>query len=90
MTRIVGAVVVVVLLGAGFTLAQTPKTPQLTELERALVQIVQLSDQLAICRQQLGAKGVQDASAQVRARVEAAYPGYTIDWQTGQLVAKPK
>lgn len=59
-----------------------------TENERLMVQLVQLSDQLASCRQQLGQKGIADLGDDVRARIEAAHPGFTIDWKTGALVAK--
>lgn len=57
-----------------------------TENERLMVQLVQVTDQLASCRQQLGQKGVADLGQDVRARIEAAHPGYTINWQTGALV----
>ena len=62
--------------------------PEYTETERLMVQLVQVSDQLATCRQQLGQKGVADLSLDVRSRIEAAHPGFTVDWKTGALVAK--
>ena len=66
----------------------TGAKPEYTETERLMVQLVQVSDQLATCRGQLGQKGVADLSLDVRSRIEAAHPGMTVNWQTGALVPK--
>jgi hypothetical protein len=81
---------------AAFAQAQAPKAAaaapakqeSYSELESLMVQYVQANDQLAACRQQLGQKGVLDLGASVKDRVEAAHPGYTVDWKTGALVPK--
>ena len=74
--------------GAVVPAVNAHSAPGYTEAERLMVQLVQVSDQLATCRQQLGTKGVTDLSQEVRARIEAQHPGFTVDWKTGALVPK--
>lgn len=76
--------VVFLLLG----LAEAQQTPTLTETEALLVQLVQTRDALAACQQQATAAKILDAAGMVQRRLEAAHPGFTIDWKTGALVAK--
>lgn len=95
----IGALLLGFLVGVSFVglTAQAPQVPAavappavatFSENERLMVQLVQVSDQLAGCRQQLGTKGVADLGDSVRSRIEAQHPGYTVDWKTGALVPK--
>lgn len=71
--------------------AQAPAANALSELETAYVQIVALAGQLADCQanQLEVVKQAQNVRGDALIRIEKAHPGFTIDWQTGTLVAKP-
>lgn len=64
--------------------------PALDELEKAWLQNVILAQQLANtqCQALDSVKQFTTVRNDVTAKVEAKRPGFTMDWQTGLLVAK--
>lgn len=73
--------------------SQTQATPpQLDELSDTKLKLVLKSMEAAQLQQSIAAKNVQDARdgmQQLVIALEAKYPGFTLNMQSGALIAKP-
>jgi hypothetical protein len=63
--------------------------PALAENNQLRIQLVILTDKLAVCEARANTERVQYLSGEVLRAVEAQHPGWTVDWNTGGLVKKP-
>jgi hypothetical protein len=87
--RNIAVFVVAVVIGfAGSAYSQ--KTEEPTELEQLRIQVAILTSQLNSCQTKLGINNSTNVLQDVQRSVEAAHPGWTINWATGKLVQKAK
>lgn len=82
-------VVVVVIIAVVLIIAvYGQEAPSLSEVEQLRVQLVKLTDQLATCQAQANTINVRYLSGETVKQIEAAHPGWTVNWDTGALMKK--